>query len=570
MDLRGKRVLVLGGAGEVGFAVCHELMKETPALLVIASLKREEAEEAAHRLRKEFPQSPTEIEIDWGNVFVREALKDKSRSEILRTPQYLEWLIEDILYEFNEDILRNSTLYRMLERWRPHVLIDSINTATALAYQDIYKSAHELKRALDAGGPEQIRDTAVRLLATLYTPQLVRHIQILNEAVRRLGVQVYAKVGTTGTGGMGLNIPYTHGEERPSRVLLSKSAMGGAHTMLLFLMARTPGGPVVKEFKPAALIAWKRIEAGPVYKAGRPIRLYDCPPEEGRKLQLGETFQYSQEKRGKPLGDRVLESVFVDTGENGVFSLEEFKAITSLRQMEYITPEEIAEAIVFEIKGGNTAKDVINALDGAVMGPTYRAGLLRNLAIQRMVHLSKEHPSSPAFEILGPPRLSKLLFEAHLLREAFGTMERVLRENEEMLAETLDRLIRDRQDLRAQAISVGIPILMSDGATLLFARRDDPPGKDWERDTWRITPEEINRLAEKEWIDLRPANMGRWKSRFQAILEEAHRLSCDTGSRCDRGLDFWSTTPEGEHWIDPGEVVGYIFTVEDQGARMKR
>ena len=43
-------------------------------------------------------------------------------------------------------------------------------------------------------------------------------------------------MGTTGTGGMGLNIPYTHSEERPSRVLLSKSAMAGAQSMLLFLM----------------------------------------------------------------------------------------------------------------------------------------------------------------------------------------------------------------------------------------------------------------------------------------------------------------------------------------------
>jgi hypothetical protein len=40
----------------------------------------------------------------------------------------------------------------------------------------------------------------------------------------KAGTGAYVKIGTSGTGGMGLNIPYTHSEEKPSRVLLSKSA----------------------------------------------------------------------------------------------------------------------------------------------------------------------------------------------------------------------------------------------------------------------------------------------------------------------------------------------------------
>ena len=68
---------------------------------------------------------------------------------------------------------------------------------------------------------------------------------------------------------MGLNVPYTHSEEKPSRVLLSKSAVGGAHSMLLFLMARTPGAPITKEIKPAAAIAWKKIAYGPISRASR-------------------------------------------------------------------------------------------------------------------------------------------------------------------------------------------------------------------------------------------------------------------------------------------------------------
>ena len=51
---------------------------------------------------------------------------------------------------------------------------------------------------------------------------------------------MYLKVGTTGTGGMGLNIPYTHSEDKPSRKLLAKNETAFGHTGLLFLLARTP------------------------------------------------------------------------------------------------------------------------------------------------------------------------------------------------------------------------------------------------------------------------------------------------------------------------------------------
>ena len=37
-----------------------------------------------------------------------------------------------------------------------------------------------------------------------------------------------------------------------------------------------------------------------------------------------------------------LQMAVVDTGENGVFTKGEFEAITHLRQMEAVTPEEIA------------------------------------------------------------------------------------------------------------------------------------------------------------------------------------------------------------------------------------
>ena len=43
----------------------------------------------------------------------------------------------------------------------------------------------------------------------------------------------------------------------------------------------------------------------------------------------------------------ALESVFLDAGENGLFSLGEYETISALGLMEVITPEEIADAYLF-------------------------------------------------------------------------------------------------------------------------------------------------------------------------------------------------------------------------------
>jgi hypothetical protein len=97
-------------------------------------------------------------------------------------------------------------------------------------------------------------------------------------------------------------------------------------------MARTPGGPITKEIKPAAAIAWKRIGYGEIRRAGRPVPLFDA----GRGPRRLAVPAAAIPHRGRARRD--LESVFIDTGENGIFSLEEFSAITTGEQMEFVTP----------------------------------------------------------------------------------------------------------------------------------------------------------------------------------------------------------------------------------------
>ncbi len=566
MDIKGKKVLVLGGWGLVGMAVVRRLIVQQPAHIVILSLEKWQAEEAVRDLKKE---TNIKLSAEWGNIFVRKSLKDLSRTDILNDPQHREILINDVLSDLTRDILEESSLYQVIIKHRPQIIVDCVNSATALAYQDIFTSALEVRKNLAAMKEGKITDEAFssieRLLLTQYTPQLIRHIQILYQGMKETETKIYVKIGTSGTGGMGLNIPYTHSEEKPSRMLLSKSALAGSHTLLLWLMARTPGGPIIKEIKPTAAIAWKKIQYGEIIKRGKPVRLYDCKPEKGIKLKNKILRRMDNKGPWDDLGDS-LKKVFIDTGENGIFSYEEFTAITSRGQMEFVTPEEIAASVVYEILGGNTGNDIINALDNATMGPTYRAGSLRESALQKMKRLQKEHESdSVAFELLGPPKLSKLLYEAYLLKACKFTMDEVINHSPAFLASCAIEHIKTNARLRAEIISIGIPILMADGKTLLRGPEMKIPAYRGSNEL-EVTKENIDKWAAEGWLDLREENFKRWQERLKKIKAEIEAIPLDdTSSTYDRDREYWMESKV----IEPGKIIGWLFLAEEHGSRMK-
>ncbi len=582
--MRGKRILIFGGWGLVGTAICRELMDERPARLIVCSLREEEAREAAQRLAEEYPSSVrldesgeareedgvTLVSWEWGNIFVRWNLKDESREGLLGRSDNRRRLLKDILGPLKDDVLRESFIYKVLEKYRPHVVIDAVNSATALAYQDIFTSSARVLDMLDAhqdggGDFEALRAEVEKNLCTSYIPQLIRHIQILYNSMRRFETEYYVKIGTSGTGGMGLNIPYTHSEDRPSRVLLSKSSIAGAHTLLLFLMGRTPDAPVIKEFKPTTAIAWKSIGYGEIRKGGRPIEVFDIDPQACR-VELGGTLsaELPAGLKERFSGGRPLRAVFIDSGENGTFSRCEFETLTSLEQMEFITPEEIAKSVVYEIKGGNTGHDIINALDQSCMGPTYRAGYLREAAISKLRELEKEKGmESVAFELLGPPRLSKLLFEAHLLKKTARTLRKIAESSPGELSAAAQNYLLEDRELLSRMVSIGIPVLLKDGKSLIRGPIMKVPGGGGE---YEINEENLRNWTFSGWVDLREENFSEWKERARRIIEQVESLPAeDTSSRYHWNSEYWHV--DGE--LEEAKVVAWIFKVEEEGYRMK-
>ena len=567
MEIKGKTVLVLGGWGLVGSAICRKLVPEKPDKIIVSSLRKSESLEAVDQLRREYPDHDPDFFVPYGgNIFVREEFKDLQRDEILGNHERRRTLISDTLSELSEDILKASSIYNLLTDYHPDVIIDCINSATAIAYQDQFQSSRELLGELDKsrdGAENSLYESVERMLCTLYTPQLIRHVQLLYRSMHDAGTRIYVKIGTSGTGGMGLNIPYTHSEEKPSSVLLSKSAVAGAHTLLLFLMGRTPDAPITKEIKPTAAIAWKRVGYGEIKRKGKPIMLQDCSPDDPYRIDGRLELKTASKSK---MTDEPLRSVFVDTGENGLFSRGEFETITTPGQMEYVTPEEIAEDVIFEIKGGNTGHDIINALDNATLAPTYRAGYMFHYALSKMRELEAEHNvSSVAFELLGPPRLSKLLYESYLLSLQYHDFAGVEKATPEQMSAALMDMIRKNGKLRSEIISIGIPILMPDGQSLLRAEEIKiPPFRG--KGSLPSNPKAIDAWAHDGWVDLRVSNMSLWKKRFKEIITMTEPIPTgDTSSRFIYTKGYWHNFEV----IEPGRIVGWIFSYEEKGLRMK-
>lgn len=548
MSSGDERVLVLGGSGLVGYQVARKLAGQPPVREVVVSGRRDaQVLRAVTDLRAEFPGitvrgyvgdlllpgEPREVQAEQAQP----VQPDRGDPELRRR------ILDGLYGDFNA-AYQSSTLARLLLKVRPDVVVDSMNTATGLSYQDVFGVVHAVRAGLERG-PEAwqtLCENVERLLASLPVPQLILHSRILERALREAKPRLYLKIGTTGTGGMGLNIPYTHGEERPSPELLSKTAVAFAQTGMLFLAGRTPGDPIIKELKPAAMIGYRgvayREALGPQYvqreRDGRveyeidsrpvPYLLYQPKhvPLSGMLDLRPDPSAY--EPITAPDGSHVLKVPLVDTGENGLYTRGEFETITALDQMEYITPEEIAGITAREVQGASTGKDVIAALSSAVLGPSYKAALLRPVALQMLDRLEETHRvPSIALGRLGPSELTKLLFEAYLFKRCYGTLQAVAALGEgqaaaERASRELSALLDTEPFLASLITSIGTPILAADGEGLIRGPVIKSPAYRSLCPAVPLTSQDVDRYA-RCWADLRPPRMAFWLSTFRRMLE---------------------------------------------------
>src|SRR5436853_4157769 len=311
----GERFMVLGGGGMIGRQVVHQIAAQLrPEWIMICSRFQKEVREAAEHFKREFPH--VHLFGFWGDLFLRaewntqEHRRQQPRAELLKSAAHRAALYDDLFGDFDAAYARTQLVQLILEH-KPDVVVDCINTATGISYQDVYtasgaakKQFERLKTALrtesaSATGelasaqPEQreSNDEATvpptksaaeligptgraveSLLLSQSVPQLIRHVLMVSRALTEVGARLYLKVGTTGTGGMGLNIPYTNSEDKPSVQLLTKTAIACAHTGLLFLMAHK-AAPSSKRSNRAR---WSATRTSLIRRSGDRARSSSC------------------------------------------------------------------------------------------------------------------------------------------------------------------------------------------------------------------------------------------------------------------------------------------------------
>jgi hypothetical protein len=566
---------------------------------VICALFEHECTDVVEKLKAEFPNIKN-ITYEYGNIFVRKSYALTDRREISANEKIVTDLYDDVFDRSKSDKEEDQNyMGYIIQKYKPDAVIDCVNTATGISYQDV-KSSSEIVKSYkdelfalissctksdvesakqgDSEAQKKVFDFAQGildistspletdaslnkmnmldlLLVSQAVPQLVRHVVLLQKALLAAGTKLYLKVGTTGTGGMGLNIPYTHGEDRPSFTLMAKTSVGFAHTGLLFLLARSPG-PIVKENKPGAMIGYRKIDFRSIRKFRNPIKRWET-----KKETLGKTLLLKdQPSNYKDQGD--LKLVGIDTGENGFFTRSEFEAISYLNQMEFVTPEEIATLVIRELNGANTGKDVIAAIDSSVLDPSYRAGYIRQNALDELKEMedSKGIPSVAIGE-LGPPQLSKFLYEIYLIQQFCEKVADLATMTASELSKKIEEFVLGNSELQNLVTSLGLPILLSDGKTILRGPVLHIPESKVKASIEIASDSDIDEWAQQGWIDLREKNMEVWIKRAQTMMSTQENSYIEGSSSYARHIYT-------SKYLKTGEVVGWIFVNEFDGGRV--
>ena len=342
---------------------------------------------------------------------------------------------------------------------------------------------------------------------------------------------------------MGLNIPYTHSEEKPSRVLLSKSALAGrphpapvpdgAHAR----GAHHQGDQAGRRHRLEARSATARscAAAGPCPSSTPSPRR---PSRSSRARASGRWTRAAAEPPARP-----SKSVFIDTGrERDLLS-------RGVQRHHHQRADGVRDPGGDRRRGRPRAagrqhrprRDQRPRQRGH--GPDLPGRPHAPLGAREAPRTSRRSTSvrSVAFENLGPPRLSKLLLRgrppAPHLRHHGPRARRRPRPSSPAAPPTLVAARRARAD--ASILSIGIPILLPGRTSPARAGVQDPAGGRCRARPTRSRPERIESWAHAGWVDLREANMAVWRDRFDRIEAEIEadpgqptppRASCATAS----------------------------------------
>ncbi|MEI6479924.1 MAG: hypothetical protein WCO12_00155 [bacterium] len=541
--MRNKTILILG-AGQIGEACALKSIKNNPKRIILHTLTKKEAVVVFKNIQANLGDCNIDIQISWGNALVTKKLMNLNRDE-LHVSENRKELIRYYYSYLSDDLIKESSLYYLVKKWKPDYIFDGINTATVVGYQDDPYSLP--RRILNKGDKKQDWcDSTENLLVSNIVPSLIRFTQALKKSLLDFKVKCYVKVSTTGLGGMGDNLFYTHGdvnEPGMSSGILGKVAAAGVIHQLFWGLSHTPGINV-KVVVPAALVGWQGVGFGQFRSHGRGIPLVDSKTK--TKLVSGEVFVPGKCEQISTF----MEMPYVDSGENCAYSLGEMTAITALGQMECVTREEVAQACI-EMAIGSTRHDLLTAMDLVALGPSHLGGIQRRIILDRLTGLEvKNSIPSIATNNLGPT-VSKHLFEIYLMLACSQKSLSVLvKSSSGALVKKINKFLEDNQQVRSQIVSLGLPIIFNDDHVTAGEYFYVPNIKEENI----ISTKNIDLWANSGWIDLREKNIKYWQSIIKKILTESKKDGASGLIATDRNyIDIENA--------DIGEILGYVYSM---------
>lgn len=258
--------------------------------------------------------------------------------------------IENVTYR-GADIFKPGTMMELLHEFHPDVLINTVNVATLLS--------HDPQHGY---------------------PRLIKFYVEMYNAITHLRAPLhYVQIGTTGSGGLGFNLPFTHGDKMDELPIIHKAAFAGVTTSLLTMLSRSFDGEVqVSEVKPGLAIFSDHVTAR----------------------------EYA--------GARLLAA---DGGESGFYTYNELALLTAT--MGFTTADAIAKKVIAVLHGKRSVRrvnsfDVIEAINTTIIAPV-------NADERRKAHLIKilKQEQGETYIIatgnLGPPSITRDLILGYAL-----------------------------------------------------------------------------------------------------------------------------------------------------------
>ena len=430
-----KRYLIIGGAGQVGFSIVLMLLKEGKDNIVIHGLTKNEVlarkSELLEIVRKnKLKFNIRNIKFAWGNLFCPSNLKDVEVNKLFLSNLYRKKMINFLMSSNSK-----SYLFKLVSKYKPNVVINSVNYATNIGYQ-----MKTRKRMNDFLILANNKNKKVKLYEEMLEKNLLsrgdgyilKWYTDLYSILKSRPIK-YIEISTTGFGGMGFNLLWTHGESNQllaSDELISKAMIAGMSHQLSWNLWNTPGIDI-HIIVPSALIAWNRITSQPISRGGNKLKKVDNIPIS--KLLINKSLFKLMINNKKLITNENVIEWGIDSGENSFFGAEEFKAITALGQMEMVSKEEVAQAVLNSINNNNK-NNILYFLNKAALTPSQSSIVNRKKALLTLSKISKKK-TSVAFGNLGP-YITKISFELFKASECYRLTGRRSVGSEEIVNDT--------------------------------------------------------------------------------------------------------------------------------------